>query len=304
MTRGTHNDRPVLSTRRTPNDVWRASWHNTTRTNDDFLGLVELGGVRRDLVVSREPAAVSGVVTPAILEEHEVIPITEARDGGHTGAVIIDWGRSIVDGVAPGKEVLCDLVRQLLAVVRVALISVVGDELVLVDEEEGLPDWCLAVVWDAAAAGGDAGDEGPGLAVVAGGVDVDFGLAEVGGEGVAGAEDGALFEFANGFGEDVEEGLVAQTPAVYGVVDLGEGEPGLALVYALEDGVVDNGWLGGVVLPGWSVLVYVFNWTGKALRFTKSRAEFHHSAGRYGHRESLEWCNSGEERRLSGGRIP
>lgn len=80
-------------------------------------------------------------------------------------------------------------------------------------------------------------------------------MAEVGGEGVAGAEDGALFEFADGAGEDVEEGLVAQTPPVYGVVDFGEGEPGLALVYALEDGVVDDGWLGGVVFPGWRVLV-------------------------------------------------
>lgn len=127
-------------------------------------------------------------------------------------------------------------------------------------------------------------------------------MAEVGGEGVAGAEDGALFEFADRAGEDVEEGLVAQTPAVYGVVDLGEGEPGLAFVYALEDGVVDDWGLGGVVFPRRNVLVEVVIWEG--IGFTKSRAEFHHSAGQCGHRESLGWCNFGEERRLSDGRIP
>lgn len=192
--------------------------------------------------------------------------------------------------------------RQLLAMFRVPLIGVVGDELVLVDEEEGFPDGCLAVVGDAAAAGGDAGDEGPGLAGVAGGVDVDLGFAEVGGEGVAGAEDGAFFEGADGAGEDVEEGLVAEAPAVYGVFDGGKGGPGLALVGALVDGVVDNGWLGRVVFPGWSVLVEVF--TRKALGFTKSRAEFHPRAGRYDHRESLECCNPEAERRLSAGRIP
>ena len=199
-------------------------------------------------------------------------------------------------------EVRCDLVRQLLAVERVPLVGVVGDELILVDEEEGFPDGGLAVVGDAAAAGGDAGDEGPGLAGVAGGVDVDLGFAEVGGEGVAGAEDGAFFEGADGAGEDVEEWLVAQTPAVYDVFDGGKWGPGLAFVGALVDGVMDNRWLGRVVFPGWSVLAEVF--TGKALGFTKSRAEFHLRAGRYDHRGSLECCNSEAEQRLSAGRIP
>jgi hypothetical protein len=74
-----------------------------------------------------------GVVAAAILEEHEVIPVAEAGDGGHTRAVIVDWGGCIVDGVAPGKEVLCDLVGQLLAVIRIALVGVVGDELIFVD---------------------------------------------------------------------------------------------------------------------------------------------------------------------------
>ena len=140
--------------------------------------------------------------------------------------------------------------RQLLAVVWVPLVGVVRDELLLVDHEEWFPDGRLAVVGEAAAAGGDAGDEGPGLAVVAGGVDVDLGLAEVGGEGVPGTEDGALLEFTDGAREDVQEGLVAETPAVRVIRDGGKRGPGLALVGALKDGVMDNRWLRRVIFPG------------------------------------------------------
>lgn len=250
VARSTHNNSPILPPRRAPNNVRRPRRHDATRVNHHLLRLIEFPRVRSNLIVHGEPPAVSGIIAAAKLIQHEVIAVAQARDGRHPRAIIVRSRRGIIDRRAPVHEIRSDLMRQLLAVFRVPLIGVVGDELVLVDEEEGFPDGRLAVVGDAAAAGGDAGDEGPGLAGVAGGVDVDLGFAEVGGEGVAGAEDGAFFEGADGAGEDVEEGLVAEAPAVYGVFDGGKWGPGLAFVGAFVDGVVDNWWLGRVVFPG------------------------------------------------------
>ena len=203
VARSTNNNRPIPAARRAPNDVWRTSRHDPTSVDDHFFRLIEFPRVRCDFVVDGEPPAVRGVVAAAEFIQHEVLAVAQACDGRHSRAVVVCCGRGVVDDRAPVHEVGRDLMRQLLAVVRVPLVGVVRDELLLVDHEEGFPDRGLAVVRNAAAAGGDAGDEGPRLAVVARGVDVDLGLAEVSGERVASAEDGALFEFADSAGEDV-----------------------------------------------------------------------------------------------------
>ena len=128
--------------------------------------------------------------------------------------------------------------------------GVVDDKLVLVYHEEGLPDWCFAVVGIGAAAGYDGREEGPGQAAVVGGVDVDFGLAKIGRDRDAGGEERSRREGSDCSWEDVEEGLVAETPVVYCVGYVGEGVPGNAGVEAAVDREVDEGWFGGVVLPG------------------------------------------------------
>ena len=68
--------------------------------------------------------------------------------------------------------------NEFLPVRRISLVRVVDYQLTGVVKEEGLPDWGQAVVGDCAAAGGDVGDEAPGVAVVVGGVEVDFGVVE------------------------------------------------------------------------------------------------------------------------------
>jgi len=56
--------------------------------------------------------------------------------------------------------------HELLAVSWVALVRVEGDELVLVDFEEGLPDGSEAVVGKCLTAMGNVGDETPGVTIL------------------------------------------------------------------------------------------------------------------------------------------
>jgi hypothetical protein len=126
-------------------------------------------------------------------------------------------------------------VDQLLAVGGVvALVRVVADEPALVQHQEGLPHGGEAVVGDGLAARGDVRDEGPGVAFVGAGVELDLRGREVRGDGAAGEKDGARGPFAEFLGEDVEEGLVAE--AVLGL--------GL---------VVDTRYLGGMLDGGWAI---------------------------------------------------
>jgi len=73
--------------------------------------------------------------------------------------------------------------------------------------------------------------------------------AEVAGDRAAREEDGAGLVACEGLGEDVEEGLVAETPAVDLVLDARALFPGVAAVFGVVDGEVDLGRLRGVVLP-------------------------------------------------------
>lgn len=105
VARSTHNDGPMLAARRAPNDVWRTSRHDPADVDDDFLGLIKLPRVRGDSVVDGEPPTVCGVEAATVLIKHEVIAVLQARDSGHPGAVVVNFGRGVIDDRAPVHEV-------------------------------------------------------------------------------------------------------------------------------------------------------------------------------------------------------
>jgi len=246
-----HDNGPVPATARAHDDVRTADGLGADigpqRAADDAAETVRRRG---DLEVhgERVPGVLPGPA--AVLVDHDPAAVGQARHGRHAGAIGVGRERDVVDDGAPGAQVARGLVHELLAVGRVALVGVVGEELAAVGEEEGLPDGGLAVVGDGAAAGGDVGDEFPGAAGVARGVQLDVGAGEVGGDGAAGGEEGACGEGADGLGKHVEGGLVAQAVVVDGVVDFGERRPGEPVVEGAVDGEVDGGRLCAVVLPG------------------------------------------------------
>src|SRR5581483_6435972 len=136
-------------------------------------GLEDLAGgrperlrVRGDLVVHR--AAALG--RPAELVRHDVVAVGQFRHGRHAGTEAVGRVGHVVDDRAPVHAVRGDLVHQLLAVVGVALVGVVDDQLAAGDQEERLPDGGVAVGGVGLAAGGDVADEGPGQPAVGAGV--------------------------------------------------------------------------------------------------------------------------------------
>lgn len=212
------DDSPVLAPNRAPDHIRRARrLRPVARLERHTRGGAELLGVGHNLVVDGE-LVVGETGTTAVLVGHDEPPIGQPRDGRHTGTIRVSRVHDVIYDRAPRFQICSSLVHHLLALSRVgALVGVVADEGVLVLHEEGLPDGGFAVVGKRNAAGCDVGDEFPRLAAVGGGVEFDLGLGEVGGDGGAGEEDGAGGVAAEGFGEDVEEGLVAEAPAWRGV---------------------------------------------------------------------------------------
>jgi hypothetical protein len=78
-----------------------------------------------------------------------------------------------------------------------------------------------------------------------------LGRIEVGGDGVAGAENGAGCEMADGLGQLVEERLVPEAPVVGLVGYAGDFFPGCAPVEASVNGEVDKRGFGAVVFLCW-----------------------------------------------------
>ena len=140
--------------------------------------------------------------------------------------------------------------HEFLPVRRIPLVRVVHHQLPLVREYERLPDGRQAVVRQRFAAGCDVRHEFPAYAGIGARVQVDLGVAEVCWDGVSCGEDGAGRVPCEGFVEEVEEGLVAEAPVVDLVLDLGDLGPRDAAVAGAVDREVDEGWFGGVVLPG------------------------------------------------------
>ena len=248
---GRNDNSTVLAANRAPLDVRRAKRNNTIGSDDGKTDSgAELLGRRRDLVVYGELVrGVAAVGSAAVLVRHDVLSVRQQGDGRHARAVSVGRVLDVVDNRAPFLEVGGGLVHHLLAVLGVALVGVVADQLVLVEHKERLPDGGQAVVGAGLAAGGDVRDELPGLAAVGAGVELDLRHGEVGGDGAAGEEDGAGFVACEVLGQDVEEGLVAETPSIDGVLDSRALFPGVAAIFGVVDGEVDLGWLRSVVLP-------------------------------------------------------
>lgn len=129
---------------------------------------------------------VGGQGAAAVFVGHHPLLVGELDDGGHAGAVGVGRVGDVVDDFLPCEQVGGDLVDELLAVGGVTLVGVEADELVVVGEEERFPDRSFAIVGDRAAALGDVAEEGPGVAVVGGVVELDVGGGEIGGDGGAG----------------------------------------------------------------------------------------------------------------------
>jgi hypothetical protein len=170
-------------------------------------------------------------------------------NGCHAGTGRVDRLFDVVDDRTPGQQVGGNLVNQLLAIERIALVRVEGNQLVIIDHEERLPDRRLAIVGDGAATSSYAGDEFPCVTLVAGRIDINLGHAEIGRDRTSSTQYRAFREAANSLREFVQEWLVTQTPAIDGVGDIGDVRPSLAAISGLEDWEIDSRWFVGVVLP-------------------------------------------------------
>jgi hypothetical protein len=67
------------------------------------------------------------------LVDKDVLAVGEESDSWHTGTGVVIAISNIVDEGRPADEISSGLVRELLAVLGITLISVVANELVLVD---------------------------------------------------------------------------------------------------------------------------------------------------------------------------
>ena len=93
------------------------------------------------------------------------------------------------------------------------------------------------------------GDELPGLAGIRRSVEVDLSDREVGRDRASSQENRAALVACEGFLKHIQEGLVPQPPAVDSILHPRAFRPSVAAVCGVEDGEVDLGRLGGVVLP-------------------------------------------------------
>ena len=208
---------------------------------------------RRDTIVGWERVVGGGHAgdgrAAVLVRQQPLVRGGEEGDDGHARPGGVGRVCDVVNGVGPRDQVRGGLVHELLAVTRVALVRVEADQLRGVEEEEGLPDGRDAVVRDRGAAGRDVRGEGPGEAGVGAGVEVELSGGEVGRDGVAGEEDRVRGEVADGFGKQVQKGLVAEAPVVGLVGDAGDFVPGHGAVGGLVDGEVDERGFGAVVFP-------------------------------------------------------
>jgi hypothetical protein len=88
---------------------------------------------------------------------------------------------NVVDYSIPGNTIAGSLMNQLLTIRGIALIGVVAHELVVVHHQEGLPDRSFTIVGNGLSSSSNVGDVLPGLAAVGRSIEVDLGLAEIGG---------------------------------------------------------------------------------------------------------------------------
>ncbi|KAI9147167.1 LOW QUALITY PROTEIN: hypothetical protein HJFPF1_13199 [Paramyrothecium foliicola] len=209
---------------------------------DVELGRVgELAGVLGDAVVDGE--AVGGRDGGAtVLVDVDVVASRQLGDHGHAGTleVVVGVG-NVGDGLAPVDEILGGLVAERLTGGLVALVGKVQDQIILVHpniqldssmdrsclakdpidlQDLRLPNRSLLIVGNCTTALDNTGNELPGTALVGRSIDIDLGLAQVGRDGVTGAQDGSGLVLADLLAQLIQERLVTHAPAVLGVMDL------------------------------------------------------------------------------------
>ena len=231
-----HHDGTVRPTSRRPDHIRRGIRRQLLVDNNrDPRSLVKLPRVVRDAVVDRVVDAVRARVANGELVHED--PLVDGFDLGHdrhAGASEVFVVADVVDDRAPVAQVLGPLMGELLAVLGVPLVRVVDDQLVLVLEQEGLPDGVGAVGGVGPAARGDVADELPCARLIGARVQVD--ARAVVAPAVAGRENGARLEPAQRLLKLHQRRLRAHAPAVHLVGDVGDPFPGDAVVFALEDG--------------------------------------------------------------------
>jgi len=129
-----HNDRTKRTTDRAPDDIGRGVASGAV-VDDDLRVLAEAHFERAvgDLVEDRVVLAVGGgVADRALVHEDPLLDRLDVGQDGHARAGFVEVVGDVFDDGTPVAEVVGDLVGKLLAVLWVALIRVVCNELVLV----------------------------------------------------------------------------------------------------------------------------------------------------------------------------
>jgi hypothetical protein len=121
-----------------PDDIGAGIGSNLVVDNNRYtLGETEVTRIVRKTVIDRIVDAVRARVAPGILvDDHPLLDRRNEGENGHAGARNILVIGDIIDRGIPVYKIPRDLMRQLLAVVGIALIRVVADELVVVEAVE------------------------------------------------------------------------------------------------------------------------------------------------------------------------
>lgn len=124
----TDDDTSVGSSNRTPDNGRRADGAGALVANQSIL----LG--REDVErVGGETVENSAALRTAGLVNKDVLAVGKESDSWHTGTGVVVAISDVVDEGRPADEISGGLVRELLAVLGITLVSVVANELVLID---------------------------------------------------------------------------------------------------------------------------------------------------------------------------
>ncbi len=139
------------------------------------FGGSEVFRILRELDVGGEV----GLGGAAVFVGHRPLTVPQVCNRRHPGPRIRIVNGDVIDRLRPVDAVGAGLVVEFLAVLWVALVGIVDDQLAVCLDQDRLPDRRLAVVGDRPAAGSNVADERPGLALIAARVKVELGLRQV-----------------------------------------------------------------------------------------------------------------------------
>lgn len=177
VTESAGDESTVGTTVGSPVDVGSRNRLDTIDLNDHILGLVEAERVLVNTVGDGE-GVVLGLEETAVLIHVDPVTSGELSNGRHSRAVSVSVLNNVILGIGPVLEINGGLVRELLAEsIVLALISVVNDYSVVVEENMRLPDRGLAVVGKSNTTSGNVRSELPVLTTIDRGIHVNAGLA-------------------------------------------------------------------------------------------------------------------------------